>query len=215
MNVLRLMIVAILLFSFPILATAQTIYACAKNSNGRLRVVSAANQCRNSETPISWNSTGPEGPQGGVGPQGPQGDIGLEGPTGIPGSSGTMFQFVGVTTTTHVGGSGIRTFTEACQQDYPGSRMCSSKEYIETVDFPAKGSFFGAWIRPTFSPIAAGGITAADISGITSQPFNFTCGGWRSVGQALGLSVSDAGQFGIGVATCGSSIPIACCAPPQ
>jgi len=198
---------AVFIVSFPIFAEAQTIEACAKNSNGRLRSVPTNVPCKPSETRLSWNIMGSQGPMG------LQGDIGPKGPSGMSGSNNAVFQFVGATSTTYPGNAGIYTYTKACQQDYPGSRMCSSKEYMLTVDFPAQGSFFGAWIRPTFSPMADGTLRATDLSGATGQPATLTCNGWRSGGQSSGLSVSDTGQFGI--VTCGSSIPVACCAPVQ
>jgi hypothetical protein len=47
------------------------IHGCYNTSNGNLRVIDSANDnCRNSETAIFWNQTGPQGP---AGPQGPPG----------------------------------------------------------------------------------------------------------------------------------------------
>jgi hypothetical protein len=42
---------------------AQVIYGCVKN-NGQLSIASGPGQCKNNETEISWNSTGPQGPPG-------------------------------------------------------------------------------------------------------------------------------------------------------
>lgn len=56
---------------FP--ASAQIIDACIKN-DGSLRIVGSPADCRSKESPISWNATGPEGPQGPVGEQGPAGN---------------------------------------------------------------------------------------------------------------------------------------------
>jgi hypothetical protein len=42
---------------------AQVINGCVKN-NGQLSIVSDPGQCKNNETQISWNATGPQGPQG-------------------------------------------------------------------------------------------------------------------------------------------------------
>lgn len=53
--------------------TAATTYVGCVSSPGQLRVVANANQCRNGESVISWNSVGPEGPAGPAGPQGPSG----------------------------------------------------------------------------------------------------------------------------------------------
>jgi hypothetical protein len=42
----------------------DVIHGCVNIKNGNLRVVSSPDQCRQLETSISWNQTGPEGPQG-------------------------------------------------------------------------------------------------------------------------------------------------------
>ena len=41
-----------------------TIHACYNNTNGNLRLVSSASDCREHETAISWNEQGPQGPPG-------------------------------------------------------------------------------------------------------------------------------------------------------
>ena len=69
-------------------ATAAIITACAKNSNGDLRLVRHATQCKSSETPISWNQAGPQGSQGPPGPNGAQGPAGPQGPQGPAGAAG-------------------------------------------------------------------------------------------------------------------------------
>ena len=48
-------------------AHAQVINACAGKLTGLLRIVGARGQCTAFENPISWNVTGPEGPQGPAG----------------------------------------------------------------------------------------------------------------------------------------------------
>src|SRR5258708_20293497 len=40
------------------------IQACYDNTNGNLRRVKSASDCRDHETPISWSVAGPTGPQG-------------------------------------------------------------------------------------------------------------------------------------------------------
>src|SRR5258706_3880643 len=49
------------------------IQACYNDTNGRLRRVNSPADCKNHETPISWNVAGPAGPQGPAGPAGPTG----------------------------------------------------------------------------------------------------------------------------------------------
>ena len=64
------------------------IYACANTKDGSVRVVALSGQCRDKETPLQWNITGPTGPQGPQGEQGIQGEQGPIGPTGPQGPQG-------------------------------------------------------------------------------------------------------------------------------
>jgi hypothetical protein len=57
-------------------------------SNGNLRVIDVADGCKNNETALSWNKTGPAGPQGPTGPKGATGPQGLKGDTGPQGPRG-------------------------------------------------------------------------------------------------------------------------------
>ena len=67
-----LLILALIL---PGLSRADTIEACAKTRNGKLRVVADPTECKKREFSISWESDGPEGPAGPEGPQGPAGAV--------------------------------------------------------------------------------------------------------------------------------------------
>lgn len=61
------------LFTFltiPIQSDADVINACKNDRNGNLRVVDDPADCRSSETPLSWNTEGPQGEQGPPGPTG-------------------------------------------------------------------------------------------------------------------------------------------------
>jgi Collagen triple helix repeat (20 copies) len=72
------------------LAQNDAIEACVR-SNGEIRIVEAAGDCKNSETPLTWSITGPvgpQGPQGDPGPQGPEGPAGPAGPQGPEGAEG-------------------------------------------------------------------------------------------------------------------------------
>ena len=64
-----------------------TIQACYNDTNGNLRLVSSPADCRNHETAISWNMSGPAGPPGPAGPAGPPG------PTGPPGPGANITTF--------------------------------------------------------------------------------------------------------------------------
>jgi hypothetical protein len=81
---------------------ANVIHACvtkatAFSPGGAVRVVSAGTACKSTETALTWNSTGlqgPVGPQGiqgpagGPGPAGPAGPQGAKGDQGVPGPQG-------------------------------------------------------------------------------------------------------------------------------
>jgi hypothetical protein len=67
-------------------AAGGTISGCFKNNSGDLRVIDVpAESCKNGETAIQWNQSGPRGAPG---PQGTQGDPGPEGP---PGATDNVF----------------------------------------------------------------------------------------------------------------------------
>ena len=80
-----------LVFGSYIIAMANddVINACIGNGRwGILRIVDDQDQCKNIETPISWNLQGPQGEQGVPGPPGPVGETGPQGPAGPPGARG-------------------------------------------------------------------------------------------------------------------------------
>ena len=68
-----------------------TLSACYNVTNGQMRLVNAAAECRTAERFVSWSQAGtpgPEGPPGPPGPPGPTGATGPQGPQGIPGPQG-------------------------------------------------------------------------------------------------------------------------------
>ncbi|WP_280117130.1 hypothetical protein [Microbispora hainanensis] len=52
-----------------------------------MRLVNATTTCKPTETKVSWNRTGPQGPVG-IGGTGPKGDAGAQGPRGFRGPQG-------------------------------------------------------------------------------------------------------------------------------
>lgn len=73
--------------------SSGVIHGCYKTNKGTLRVIDTdkGQTCSKSETPLSWNQTGPrgaQGPAGPAGPQGPQGATGAQGPAGPAGPDG-------------------------------------------------------------------------------------------------------------------------------
>jgi hypothetical protein len=80
-------------------AANGVVTGCYDGKSGALRIIDAeaGQTCSSREKQITWNQTGPVGPQGrpgptGVpglpGPQGVQGETGLQGPQGVPGPTG-------------------------------------------------------------------------------------------------------------------------------
>jgi len=68
-------------------AAGGVIVACV-GPNGEMRAVAAADGCRKTETPLTWNIEGIQGPAGAAGPTGPVGPAGPEGPAGRDGRDG-------------------------------------------------------------------------------------------------------------------------------
>jgi hypothetical protein len=64
------------------------VQACVSGTNGLVRVVGSAADCRDPERPLTWNVRGEQGPPGPAGPQGPAGPEGPAGPQGLSGEPG-------------------------------------------------------------------------------------------------------------------------------
>ena len=118
------MLVAVVDAAIP--GPGGVIQACFKTVGGELRVVDSAEDCRPSETGLSWNQAGIQGPAGFTGPAGatgasgaagaagatgPAGITGTAGPTGATGASGPVgatgpagasafFEFVNISAST-------------------------------------------------------------------------------------------------------------------
>lgn len=125
------------------------------------------------------------------------------------------FQLVGFTSAALTGDSGLFGLTLACQAEFPGSRICTSREILETVEVPT-GLSGDAWVQPLV--MAGRTREAVDVSG-ASAGSSMTCGGVRpsptwSVGFGFGrfgLTVDSSGGFV--VRECGTARSVACCAP--
>jgi hypothetical protein len=78
--VVSLAIVVVAAVQAAIPDPSGAIHACYR-SNGNLRLVDRSS-CTSSETALTWNQTGPQGPAGAPGPQGPPG---IAGPPGVAG----------------------------------------------------------------------------------------------------------------------------------
>lgn len=74
-------LLVVIVFLAAAAAHAQVIKGCV-DKNGSLRVVLGTDACKNNESAISWNATGPQGAQGA------QGITGRDGRDGLPGTNG-------------------------------------------------------------------------------------------------------------------------------
>ncbi len=122
------------------------------------------------------------------------------------------FQLVGFTSQTRNGGKGVADYTRTCQLEFEASRMCTSTEVMQTVDFPELTS--NAWVRPVFSPLTGGAtnLTVLDASGVVSEDDgDLSCSGWRRNASGVsGLTVDKDGLFE--ARACNEGRRIACCA---
>lgn len=189
-------------------ALADEIHGCVKNRNGKLRIVGVQGACRpDKETPVTWNTEGPQGPAGAQGEQGPEGD---------PAPEPARFQLVGFTSATFQGNVGILAYSAACQAEFATSRWCTTKEVFETTPIP--GALSGAaWVKPLLD--GAG----FDVSGHSSLSGHL-CDAWVSasstrnglvvvIDSATSVSPSLFPYSGFFFETCDKALPLPCCAP--
>ncbi len=78
-------IFAIVLLAYSVVPAAAGVIDACVAKNGAVRII-ASGTCKNKETPVTWNTIGPQGP---TGPQGPSGAEGPTGPAGAVGPSGS------------------------------------------------------------------------------------------------------------------------------
>lgn len=116
--------------------------------------------------------------------------------------------FLGFSSATPDGAAGYRGMMDACQASFPDSRICNSREMIESGALaPNEGS--SAWVQPYWVP---GGSGAYDITGSPiTTPGNLTCNAWgSSSSDDTGLSVHG-GAYNFGPVSCDHAQPVACC----
>ncbi len=130
-------------------------------------------------------------------------------------SASATLQLVGFTTEEFLGDAGLFTLTLACQAEFPGSRMCTSIEILNTFDVPS-GLVGEAWVRPSHVPVSAsgvstGGIHVGDASGVINQT-TLSCNGWSKLFSGTGLTVDSTGAFNGEIACLPENIrSVACC----
>lgn len=119
---------------------------------------------------------------------------------------------VGFTSATFTGNQGALALTAACQAQFPGTRMCTSEEVMNSRTVP--GGLTGtAWVRPKVLAMAGTSSTqAVDASGVVQIPDNMSCGAWAFTNNWYGLTVSATGSFSVLV--CSEPRAVACCGRP-
>lgn len=117
--------------------------------------------------------------------------------------------FVGATSRTVGGNAGIATMSRLCDARYPGSRVCTSSEYLYSVH-PAKTpkAHGPAWIQAAPTAWIGADQSAMDISGFRLEPGYMNCFGWSNA-AVMGLTVTGSGQFA--QAVCSQVLSVTCC----
>ncbi len=150
----------------------DVIHGCYGKSNGQLRVVAAADDCKNNELPITWNQRGP------VGPAGPRGLPGPPGPPGPGANVRTLGQVVVPLNSAKVlFASGPFTVSGRCRTNF-GEPNSSSEDFAEVIvtSSESESSFFGPTValgphgQPVYgsNTVSATAPSGASISGVVS-----------------------------------------------
>jgi len=131
---------------------------------------------------------------------------------------------VGFTSATIEGNQGVLNLTLACQNEFSGTRVCTSAEVLRTFnvpDFPTpppglpRPDLHQAWIMPTLLEATPN----VDMSGVqASNPGNFTCSDVTSQigGTGLVIGWASAVRHGYGLFSlynCMKRARVACCGP--
>lgn len=125
------------------------------------------------------------------------------------------FEFVGVTTQPFMGGSTRVAMNQQCFADFPGSRICFSDEYVNTVAAPPVSDI--AWIQVRVAATVAGTNAIYDPVGTRIEfegdmTGGYDCWSWGSSSHNLvGAFVAPTGA--VGVRRCDEVHAVACCAP--
>ena len=134
-------------------------HGCVSAKNGALRVINPSESCKQGETAITWNQTGPQGdigPQGIAGPAGPALSS-LNALNGIacsvggqPGTVALSFATGNVATVTCVvsgsgSGGGIENFCSTWNADHPSDITHASYTCNESQDVVSIQSCFTGW----------------------------------------------------------------------
>ena len=132
-----------------------------------------------------------------------------------------VYQWVGITSNIYKPDIGLMKFSEICGSEFPGSRMCTSKELMETHSRPPiqeKSPY--AWVQPIIASLGETDgthpfIIVEQYTGVKTQESTLNCKTWRSTdwkiaGLAIELFENEERRFGpLG---CNTTAHIACCA---
>ena len=127
------------------------------------------------------------------------------------------YVYVGMSSAGKPATGGFLGLNEACKQDFPDSRMCTTEEIISTVNYPSYPVGFSerGFVRSIVISTPTGFIDVASSISLPNAS-SVNCGGWSSSGsQAIVLrefhsSSTDITAFEL--AECGV-YKVACCAP--
>jgi hypothetical protein len=187
--------------------SSGVIHACYKSQNGQLRVIDTAKgeTCLPSETALTFNQTGIQGPQGPPGPQGPKGDTGATGPAGPAGPAGPQGPTgpqgpQGATGATGPQGpQGLQGPTGATGAQ--GPQGPAGPTFVATGAINGDGTFIAAaGIRPTVTRLSQGvyqfslagmGSAGCPIPAVNAfaQTFMYVDGGSCGGGQVINIRV--------------------------
>ncbi|WP_301485653.1 hypothetical protein [Intrasporangium sp.] len=138
---------------------AKVYQGCLQHNLGALYHVSvnpsSAPRCLPRDTLVTWNQTGPVGPQGAAGPQGPKGDTGAPGAQGPKGDTGAT------------GPQGPRGATGATGATGAAGPAGAARTIIQTNSItlpPTRGGFTSTVGCPSGTTLSGGGYDVTDDS---------------------------------------------------
>lgn len=117
--------------------------------------------------------------------------------------------FVGFSSATATGDSGIMELNRLCQISFTGSHMCTTNELMNSVNKGNKTPSAGtAWIKPFMIFYYQPSFAVVDIAGFEGEPRYLSCHGWTDV-YDTGSAIDATGKFSR--QACNNSLNIACC----
>ena len=124
-----------------------------------------------------------------------------------PSSNGAQFVFVGVTSQTPSvqGNVGIGKLNNKCHLEFPGSRICNTKEVIQSINpFPSPLPAGEYWLHHYLIG------TNNDFSGLFIGNSDLSCRGWE-LANGNGFFLFEQGKIKFG--GCAIARQVACCGP--